>query len=54
MRLVPPPESSICGYASAFPRRGRPGFASKVTLKVKEGAGKTGCALHPRSRVLKW
>src|SRR5664279_6423977 len=29
----------------------RPGFASKVTLKEKEGAGKTGCALHPRSRA---
>ena len=31
----------------------RPGFASVATLKEKEGAGKTGCALHPRSRVQK-
>src|SRR5665647_911033 len=29
----------------------RPSFASIATLKEKEGAGKTGCALHPRSRV---
>ena len=30
----------------------RPSFASIVTLqKEQEGAGKAGCALHPRSRV---
>ena len=31
----------------------RPSFVSIVTLKEKEGAGKAGCALHPRSRVHK-
>jgi hypothetical protein len=29
----------------------RPSFASIFTLEKQEGAGKTGCALHPRSRV---
>jgi hypothetical protein len=29
----------------------RPRFASSFALIEKEGAGKTGCALHPRSRV---
>ena len=30
----------------------RPSFASNlVTLQNEEGAGKAGCALHPRSRV---
>jgi hypothetical protein len=29
----------------------RPSFASVAALKEKEGAGKTGCALHPRSRA---
>jgi hypothetical protein len=29
----------------------RPSFASIATLDKKEGAGKAGCALHPRSRV---
>src|SRR5436309_7429353 len=28
-----------------------PRFASSFALIEKEGAGKTGCALHPRSRV---
>jgi hypothetical protein len=29
----------------------RPSFASIFTLEKQEGAGKAGCALHPRSRV---
>jgi hypothetical protein len=29
----------------------RPRFARKIVPRKKEGAGKTGCALHPRSRV---
>src|ERR1700720_717382 len=29
----------------------RPSFALIFTLEKKEGAGKAGCALHPRSRV---
>ena len=29
----------------------RPRFAGNLALPKKEGAGKTGCALHPRSRV---
>jgi hypothetical protein len=29
----------------------RPSFASIVTPRKQEGAGKAGCALHPRSRV---
>src|ERR1700755_1382462 len=31
----------------------RPSFAVVFTLEKQEGAGKTGCALHPRSRVQK-
>src|ERR1700712_3358491 len=31
--------------------RFRPGFANSLALVEIEGAGKTGCALHPRSRV---
>src|SRR5437899_11648365 len=30
---------------------GRPSFASSFALLEIEGAGKTGCLLHPRSRV---
>ena len=35
------------------PSRGaiRPSFASISPSSMREGAGKTGCALHPRSRV---
>ena len=29
----------------------RPSFAGPLSLLEREGAGKTGCALHPRSRV---
>jgi hypothetical protein len=29
----------------------RPSFANSFALKKREGAGKTGCALHPRSHV---
>src|SRR3954467_15851052 len=29
----------------------RPSFARNLALLEVEGAGKTGCALHPRSRV---
>jgi hypothetical protein len=29
----------------------RPSFASRLPCSREEGAGKTGCALHPRSRV---
>jgi hypothetical protein len=29
----------------------RPSFVSIFTLEKQEGAGKAGCALHPRSRV---
>src|ERR1700675_1431632 len=40
-----------CGYASAFPRRDPPELLSFSPSQSAEGAGKTGCALHPRSRV---
>ena len=42
------------GIAAGRPSRGvrRPSFASNFTLLFgREGAGKIGCALHPRSRV---
>ena len=41
------------GYASAFPRLDAPELWSIAALKKQEGAGKAGCALHPRSRVQK-
>ena len=41
---------TTAGYVSAFSRRHPPEFCKFVRPK-KEGAGKTGCALHPRSRV---
>jgi hypothetical protein len=31
--------------------RNAPSFAGRLRRKKSEGAGKTGCALHPRSRV---
>jgi hypothetical protein len=41
-----------CGYASAFSRRDPPElYLDLHPLKEREGAGKAGCALHPRSRV---
>ena len=41
------------GWIRASRSRGamRPRFASSFALSKTEGAGKTGCALHPRSRV---
>jgi len=36
---------------SALPRREAPGFCVDRPRRHREGAGKTGCALHPRSRV---
>jgi hypothetical protein len=40
------------GCASAFSRRAAPEFCVDARpLKKQEGAGKAGCALHPRSRV---
>src|SRR6266704_237927 len=39
-------------YGSAFPRPNAPEVLKIVShLLKKEGAGNTGCALHPRSRV---
>jgi len=39
-------------HTFAIPRRDSPGFCrSSPALVTKEGAGKAGCALHPRSRV---
>jgi hypothetical protein len=39
-------------YESSFSRHGfARGFQFRSRLKKKEGAGKTGCALHPRSHV---
>ena len=35
----------------AFSRRIAPEFCQKFLAPENEGAGKTGCALHPRSRV---
>jgi hypothetical protein len=41
-----------CGsHNSAFSRHTAPEFCKFVRPKNREGAGKTGCALHPRSRV---
>jgi hypothetical protein len=39
------------GYSFAISRRDRPRFASSLALLLLEGAGKTGRAPHPRSRV---
>jgi hypothetical protein len=36
---------------TSFPRRDAPGLCMNYSPKKIEGAGKTGCALHPRSRV---
>ncbi len=38
-------------YTSAFSRQHAPEFCKFVGPQKIEGAGKTGCALHPRSRV---
>src|SRR6202011_2844600 len=38
-------------HAFAFPRHVLPGVCQKFPPLQSEGAGKTGCALHPRSRV---
>ena len=38
-------------YTSAFSRHAAPEFCKFIRPKKIEGAGKTGCALHPRSRV---
>jgi hypothetical protein len=38
-------------YVSAFSRRDAPEVCWKLPALPSEGAGKTGCALHPRSRV---
>jgi hypothetical protein len=39
-------------YDFSFSRHGfARGFQFRSRLKKKEGAGKTGCALHPRSHV---
>jgi type I restriction enzyme M protein len=39
------------GHEISFPRRHAPEFCVKFRALKSEGAGKTGCALHPRSRV---
>ncbi len=39
------------GYASSFSRRHASELCFYLRPRKKEGAGKTGCALHPRSRV---
>src|SRR6266404_8971542 len=39
------------GYASAFSRHSSPEVCENLRPLKTEGAGKTGCALHPRSRV---
>jgi hypothetical protein len=38
-------------YDFAFSRRDAPGVLLETLPSKSEGAGKTGCALHPRSRV---
>src|ERR1700675_408507 len=38
-------------YESAFSRRHAPELLKNLPPSKTEGAGKTGCALHPRSRV---
>ena len=38
-------------YVAAFSRRMAPELCQKLPALQTEGAGKTGCALHPRSRV---
>ena len=52
------PRNDVVGFrfksqtAQKVPRRGfARGFAFSSALLKNEGAGKTGCALHPRSRV---
>jgi hypothetical protein len=39
------------GYTSAISRQHSPEFCKFIPPQKTEGAGKTGCALHPRSRV---
>src|SRR5215216_1667471 len=39
------------GYTFAFSRHACPRFAVKRVALEDKGAGKTGCTLHPRSRV---
>jgi hypothetical protein len=44
-------QTSIANAASRPRGAMRPSFASIAALEKQEGAGKAGCALHPRSRV---
>jgi hypothetical protein len=41
----------VCEHNSAFPRRDAPEVCMNLVPPKTEGAGKTGCALHPRSRA---
>jgi hypothetical protein len=45
------PSRNDGGHISTFSRHDAPELFKQTTLKSEEGAGKTGCALHPRSRV---
>jgi hypothetical protein len=48
----PPSRTMTTEYDSAISRREAPGVLLTMLLALQsEGAGKTGCALHPRSRV---
>jgi hypothetical protein len=40
-------------HTSALPRRAAPGLLHDAVPRKQEGAGKTGCTLHPRSHVQK-
>ena len=46
-----PIQQTAGGYTFAFSRREAPELCSNSLPSNIEGAGKTGCALHPRSRV---
>jgi hypothetical protein len=47
----PPSRAMTTEYDYAISRRVRPRFALELAPSEREGAGKTGCTLHPRSRV---
>src|SRR5712691_11281760 len=47
----PPSRVMTTEYAFAFSRLIKPEVCLNLALLKTEGAGKTGCALHPRSRV---
>jgi hypothetical protein len=47
----PPSRMKTTEHSFATPRQHSPEFCKFVCPQKKEGAGKTGCALHPRSHV---